>query len=219
MPTYFFSKSGEDAILYNLLYNKLHDPSYHGRYVDVGAHHPFIHSNTFFFYLNGWRGINVEPNPYMHDLLEKKRKGDINVNVAIDEENGKGSFFIYSRDSSANSLSESFVGKKASEKIEVSIWTLTKLFETHWEELGHVDLLSVDAEGKDLAVLMSNDWNRFRPTYIVVEAHLKYIEDLESIGKDLYQFLKLQNYAMVAKTCLIGKTSNLIFEDRLAQNS
>lgn len=34
-----------------------------------------------------------------------------------------------------------------------------------------VDFLDIDCEGHDLAILQSNDWNRFRPTVILVEAH------------------------------------------------
>ncbi len=34
-----------------------------GFYVDVGAHHPMLYSNTYYFYKQGWSGINIDAMP------------------------------------------------------------------------------------------------------------------------------------------------------------
>lgn len=51
-----------------------------GIYVDVGAFHPTKFSNTHLFYLNGWRGINIEARPGSKKLFDKagslRRSGD-----------------------------------------------------------------------------------------------------------------------------------------------
>ncbi|CAK0768499.1 hypothetical protein CCP2SC5_440028 [Azospirillaceae bacterium] len=48
-----------------------------------------------------------------------------------------------------------------------------------WEKIGEVDvvplgtkidLLTVDVEGEDLAVLRSGDWEKYRPDVIIIEA-------------------------------------------------
>jgi len=60
-----------------------------------------------------------------------------------------------------------------------------------------IDLLNVDVEGADLDVLESNDWTRFRPTYILVEL----------LGTDFDQaeqhtvggYLKSLGYRLIAK--------------------
>ena len=38
-------------------------PFERGFYIDVGAHDPVRFSNTFYFYRNGWSGINIDPLP------------------------------------------------------------------------------------------------------------------------------------------------------------
>ena len=54
-----------------------------GFYVDLGANHPFLHSNTAWFWLNGWSGINVDANQKSIAIFNKIRKNDINLNYAI----------------------------------------------------------------------------------------------------------------------------------------
>lgn len=54
-----------------------------GFYVDIGAWHPTQDSVTRSFYDQGWRGINVEPNPHFLELLRKERPRDINLGCAI----------------------------------------------------------------------------------------------------------------------------------------
>ena len=53
-----YSQEGEDMIL-----GKIFSGQKHGFYVDVGAHHPLRFSNTYLFYLKGWRGINIDAMP------------------------------------------------------------------------------------------------------------------------------------------------------------
>jgi hypothetical protein len=39
-----------------------------GFYVDIGAGHPVFDNVSFAFYLAGWRGVTVEPNPALAAL-------------------------------------------------------------------------------------------------------------------------------------------------------
>ena len=47
-----YPQEGEDLVAARLL-----GDGDNGFYVDVGAHHPIGHSNTYLFYRRGWRGI------------------------------------------------------------------------------------------------------------------------------------------------------------------
>jgi hypothetical protein len=60
-----------------------------------------------------------------------------------------------------------------------------------------IDFLSVDAEGFDLIVLNSNDWETYRPTFVLVEEELA-IAELEK--SEIYQLMLQKKYALVAKT-------------------
>ena len=47
-----------------------------GFYIDIGAGHPVYDNVSFAFYLRGWGGITVEPNPWLARLSEAVRPRD-----------------------------------------------------------------------------------------------------------------------------------------------
>lgn len=49
----------------------------------------------------------------------------------------------------------------------------------------------------ELEVLKSNNWNRFRPSYILLESHLPIEKEIES---DITLYLKCNKYILVEKT-------------------
>jgi hypothetical protein len=51
-----YAQNHEDVLLERCFRNQVE-----GFYIDVGAWDPVIDSVTQWFYLRGWRGINVEP--------------------------------------------------------------------------------------------------------------------------------------------------------------
>jgi len=61
-----YAQEGEDIILGRIFATK---PT--GFFVDVGAHHPMRFSNPYYFYKQGWCGINIEPNPDSLSLFRK----------------------------------------------------------------------------------------------------------------------------------------------------
>lgn len=76
-----FSKSGDDIQL-----NKLINSTSSGVYVDIGCWHPIKASNTYFFYLRGWKGLCIDPNPELKILFEKFRPTDKFINCAVGED-------------------------------------------------------------------------------------------------------------------------------------
>ena len=56
-----------------------------GFYVDVGAHSPKYLSNTYYFYKQGWRGINIEPTPGRIRMFERVCPRDTNLALAISD--------------------------------------------------------------------------------------------------------------------------------------
>ena len=79
-----YSRWGEDSFLIN--YFK--DTS-SGRYIDIGAFHPFRGSNTHLLYKKGWTGINIDLSKTSIDLFKLARPNDINLNLAISDTNKK----------------------------------------------------------------------------------------------------------------------------------
>src|SRR5436305_14357375 len=64
-----------------------------GTFVDIGANHPFTDNNTYFFYVRGWRGVNVEPAPPGHALFLEHRPDDLNLAVAVSDAEGTLPFY------------------------------------------------------------------------------------------------------------------------------
>ena len=61
-----------------------------------------------------------------------------------------------------------------------------------------IDFITIDVDGFDLNVLKSNDWNKYKPKIIVIEAlKTSNIEDLYKT--ELFVFLKTKGYEVILK--------------------
>ena len=173
----FYSQFGEDSILFAYFRSKEYGKSKRldhiepGFYVDIGAHHPYMISNTWFFYQRGWRGINVDPAPGTKKGFDAIRPRDITLEVGISDEDGAATLFSYER-RVHNTLDGSRVdGSQISEKIIVPTLRLETLLDRYMPPNQAIDILSIDVEGLDLKVLRSNNWTKYRPEIVVSEHH------------------------------------------------
>jgi FkbM family methyltransferase len=146
-----------------------------GFYVDVGAWDPDKDSVTKAFYDMGWSGVNIEPGHHNWQRLMKARVRDVNLQVAVSDQEGQGKFLEVAG-SGLSSLepevasSLDMYGLKGKET-QVTLTTLAKVFERHCPGR-QVDFLKIDVEGHEAAVISGMDWNRFRPLVVLVEATL-----------------------------------------------
>ncbi len=196
----FYSQAGEDMLLSLYYEGKKHK----GFYVDVGAHHPYRFSNTAYFYRRGWRGINIEPTPSLFKAFPRRRRRDISLNVGIG--NGeKLTFFVFNEGALntfdpeiARSRDGSYDGKyRIIDRIEVQTRTLADILDKHLPAGTPIDLLTIDVEGMDFAVLKSNDWTRYLPQFILVECE----SELDDLSDDeIYQFLHAKGYSIAGRT-------------------
>jgi FkbM family methyltransferase len=214
-PAYYvpsYSQEGEDVILRSLFPGQKE-----GFYVDVGAHHPRRFSNTYIFYRMGWRGINIEPDPAGSALLTKHRKRDVNLQLGIGPE--KGIMEYYQFDEPALNTFDKIL---ADERVQSGNCHLIRTTKVPVESLAvvlnrylkgrKIDFLNVDVEGMDLMVLNSNDWDRYRPTVVLVEMPGDNVRD--SLGSDIFDFLSEKGYEILAKTQRTG-----IFRDRSVRDT
>lgn len=193
-----FAQSGEDLIAWGELGRKKR-----GYYIDIGAYHPKLFSNTYLFYKKGWRGICVEPNPEMAPLFRWLRPKDRFLKLGVGESK-KLSYFQF-EDSAANTFSEKQArkniveaGRKLKGKTLVPVMSLKTILEKYLPKGQKIDLLSVDVEGMDLEVLSSNDWKKYRPEVIIAE-DLSFDFDNPRKSK-IVNFLQGVGYNLVAKT-------------------
>lgn len=202
-----FSSAGEDMILRHILGSE----KMSGFYVDVGAFHPTLFSNTYFFYLNGWRGINVEARPGSKTLFDKVRPRDVNLEVGISREHGEMTYYFIAEDSPMNSFSPEFLQQiemleAVRSKLSVPTLPLAEVLDRHLPKGQSIDFLTVDVEGHDYEVLESNDWQRFRPRLIVVED-----EELDPDESRIVQMMKGHGYELCAQNVIILDKINEYF--------
>ncbi len=164
-----YSQRGEDLVIDELLGYKRS-----GFYVDVGANDPFRFNNTARFYRRGWTGINIEPDPDVCSRLATIRSRDINLNIGIGLENCSLPFFRFFPDafstfSATQALWAEERGLELVDTIEVMVRRLNEVLSAYCEKR-EIDFVSIDAEGFEREVLLSNDWGKFRPSFVVVES-------------------------------------------------
>lgn len=176
-----------------------------GFYVDVGAHHPTRFSNTYFFYLNGWRGINIEPTPGTSRLFNRYRPRDKNLEIGIATVKSRRTFFMFN-ESALNTFDESNAIRTLEStsyslisKQDIQVKPLSEVLSDHLSESQEIDFLSIDAEGSDVDVLHSNDWHRYRPKVVLFEDNGVAKGEDERLASG-YDLLSLNGYRLWART-------------------
>lgn len=166
-----FSQEGEDMVLRRYF----EDRTTPGRFVDVGAHHPQRFSNTYYFYLQGWRGINIDAMPGSMTPFRAVRPDDVNVEAAISHEPQTLTYCVFN-DGALNTFDpvlaaerEALPGYHVVERVPIRTRTLAEVLAEAIPTGSVIDFMSVDVEGLDLQVLRSNDWSRFRPELVLAE--------------------------------------------------
>jgi FkbM family methyltransferase len=196
-PNRCYGQDGEDLIL-----NRLLEGQSIGFYVDVGAHHPVRFSNTYLFYQRGWRGINIDAMLGSMRKFNKVRPRDINIECGVAGASGKLMYHRFNEPAlntfdAAEAEHKNKPPYQVVDIVEVAVERLDDLLARHLPVGQQIDFLSVDVEGKDEEVLRSNDWNHYRPRYILAETLRTDMLNLTSCP--VVQFLKGVGYTPVAK--------------------
>lgn len=194
-----YSQEGEDMIL-----RRLFERQDTGFYVDVGAHHPFRFSNTYFFYKLGWKGINIDAMPGSMAYFQRFRPRDINLETPISNNGAILTYYVFN-EPALNSFSRELSRERENKnngyfiQREISLKTvkLAEILAKYLPPNTLIDFLSIDVEGLDFEVLKSNDWDRYRPKVILVEILGSSWSDIE--GNEIALFLRQYNYVVFAK--------------------
>ena len=136
----------------------------------------------------GWRGVMVEPVPYLFERLSANYAGVAGIaveNAAVADRDGTQPFFHIAPAPEGElpywydeigSFSRDFVLRHAPEipdieerlvETEVETLTFASLCERHG--LDHVDVVMVDAEGYDAEIVRAFPFARFHPRVLVYE--------------------------------------------------
>ena len=206
-----FAQQGEDLILYNLLCHDLQiqAPSY----LDIGAGDPALSNNTYALYLTGSRGVLVEPNPVLVRKLKAVRPGDVVVACGVGLEAATAAdYFVIRGRWPLNTFSRETVAEyrrqSAADPVErvlrMPLIPINRLLDDHFN--GAPDLLSIDIEGLDLAVLRTMDFRAHRPAAICAETKKP---GMSHDSTPVARLLRAKGYVACA-----GSLYNTIFVDR-----
>jgi hypothetical protein len=195
-----YSLFGEDLVVRSYFSENFDNST--GRFIDVGAFHPFKLSNTMLLSQLGWRGINVDCDPVKISRFEKLRPRDQNICAAVAEvprdmvylEYPKGFTNRIADPGEKNLLSG--CGEEPLKATPIRVTTLTDVIERSAFRGQHFHYLNVDCEGQDLSVLKGVDFSRYSPELITVEAWTKAAQAelaafLECFGYQLTDIVRL----------------------------
>lgn len=166
---HFYSKEGEDLLFIQLIQKLgLKNPSY----LDIGVCHPVIRNNTYMLYTYGFKkGVLVEPNPDMCKLIREYRPENILVNMGACADESQS--LRYYRSPRA-----SFIGHNTFDAEEAAKMGFTDYQDIQVDNINHIietycgsapDILDLDAEGMDFALIRALDTDRYRIKMICVE--------------------------------------------------
>jgi FkbM family methyltransferase len=146
-----------------------------GTFMDVGANHPILDNNTYFFYLRGWQGINLEPIRRLHDLFLEHRPEDTTLAVAASDTEGTLPFYEVKNYDGLSTLSPAIAksyrqrGFKVIEH-QLPVRTIASLVKEY--RISPPDLLCIDVEGYEDQVIRGIPLVTWRPKVLVVESTL-----------------------------------------------
>lgn len=188
-----YSQCGEDMVLNYLLLDKKKS----GFYVDIGCHNPRRGSNTYNFYKKGWQGILVDLDPEKIFACRMIRWRDEAIVAAISDKNEEVT--VYAPDHFSvlatiepNSKRENFKALRT-----IMSKTLTQIMdETQAPKI--FDLLSIDAEGADYAVLKGLNFEKYQPEFICIEIWSASEGLCGLLASDIHQFLDTKSYNLVS---------------------
>jgi hypothetical protein len=141
-----YSQEGEDMILRQIFIKaKKINP---GFYVDIGAHHPKRYSNTYFFYKQGWQGINVDAMPGSMSIFNKLRPRDINIELPVSNKPELLTYYSFS-EPAVNGFSESLSKERSDSgnyklisKKQIKTTTLKNILDDKLPKGKEIDFLS-----------------------------------------------------------------------------
>lgn len=179
-----------------------------GFYVDIGALDPVKYSNTYLLYMEGWRGINIEPRKDCMERFLRYRQDDINLNIGIDVDEKVLKYYSFEEPAYNTILKERaehviYEGySRLIEEYEIYVSPLSSIFSEYLPKNQQIDFLAIDVEGYEYNVLLSNDWTLYRPKFIAMESLISkgYGYDMNCLKKDrAVNFLLENGYAVVGK--------------------
>jgi FkbM family methyltransferase len=201
-----------------------------GVLVEVGAAHPAYLSLSALYRGLGWRVIAVEPNPEFcelhraqgHEILQyacgDHDEDDVDFSVVdshgTEYGGGRVSYESFSSLGIKGSYADLIDPTVSISTIKVNLRRLDTLLGEHAPEVERIDIVAVDVEGWELAVLDGLDMARFKPRVLIIEnlfAEQRYQTYMRNRGYELWR--------RIAPNDVYVAPSEIRWNDRLTRSA
>ena len=164
----FYGQFKQDEILNTYIFKGYK----RGFFVNIGAWDGVCFDNTLFFEKElKWTGINIEPLPDRYTSLTENRPACKNFNIAVSDTNGEAEFLAITGGTGMLSgikenydlrhlrriEKETLQHNEQTKTITVPTKRLDTLFKEH--DVRRVHYISIDAEGSEMKIIQSIDFN------------------------------------------------------------
>jgi hypothetical protein len=211
-PRGTYAQAGEDVIMKFLFDGKgIATPSY----LELGTNKPDEFNNTYLFYSLGSRGVCVEADSTLIEKIIKVRPDDkvINVGVGLDDKLEED-FYIFNEPSlSTFNLEEALYRQslgsfKIVKVVKVKLQSLNSLIQDNFSHIP--DILSIDIEGLDFAVLQTLDFDKYPISVVCVETCAYSETHIKGKNSNIIDLLISKGYFVYADTYI-----NTIFVNKV----
>jgi FkbM family methyltransferase len=165
-----------------------HITSHTGFFIECGANDGIIQSYTLELEKKGWRGLLIEPSPYIFPTLKVNRNEEnIFYNCALVASDDVTELWGDFDGSPMSSVGGKRLERPAHTKVQCR--TLNSVL----EEIGNpqIDLFSLDVEGYELEVLKGFDIAKYRPTFVIIEVY-------NEIRDNIFDFMMGNGYVVLS---------------------
>ncbi|MDH4226871.1 MAG: FkbM family methyltransferase [Deltaproteobacteria bacterium] len=202
-----YAQAGEDVLAdFILRALKIRKPTY----LDVGAHDPVKFSNTYYFYKNGCKGVNVEPDPELFAKFGFKRRRDVNLNVGVAAKAGVIDFYVIPGGTTLSTCSRETmeryksIGSGEPKVLKINVVPINGIIEKYFDKCPN--LVTIDVEGLEVEILESFDFKKYRPEVFCIET-VYYNENRKN--DEIFKVMERNGYIVCGDTFV-----NTVFVDK-----
>ncbi len=201
-----YTQYGEDFIIkdYLLNYKKI----INGKYLDIGAYHPVLYSNTYLLHKNGYTGFCVDIENYKLNNFKFYRGNKVKLIKGAVTENKKDieiDFYHFNRSiGEYSTISKEFIEKRLAKfkknnpKISYKTQKVKNIYINDlFREVGKINFLNIDIEGINNKVLSETDLSIIDPEIICFED-----DDSYFIKDEKLKFFENKGYSLVFQSGL-----------------
>jgi FkbM family methyltransferase len=162
-----------------------------GYFIEIGAFHPELLSQSKRLEDKGWTGLMIEPLQEHAQRIRDKRASKV-VQVACGSPAQHETSMHIGRLGGMSTLrSDRFEEDRRYNEFEtVRVVTLNSILET--EKPRSIEFISIDVEGAEMDVLAGFDIDRWKPPLVLIEDHIE--------NDDIHRFMKAHKYKRVRRT-------------------